>query len=79
MGRFTVNAEGYTVWQAGAAEPKAAANNRPDIESLLGGSELYTGVLSRDDVVPRKPVAAMSYGQRVRIARLWSGHEEFIG
>jgi len=39
----------------------------------------YTGVLSRDDVVPTKPVAAMSYGQRVRISRLWSGHEEFFG
>jgi hypothetical protein len=39
----------------------------------------YTGVLDRNDVVPAKPVAAMSYGQRVRIARIFESHEEFIG
>ena len=26
-----------------------------------------------------KPVAAMSFGGRVRIARLWAGHEDMIG
>jgi len=35
--------------------------------------------LSRNDPVPTKPVAAMSYGGRVRIARLHKSYEEFIG
>ena len=31
------------------------------------------------DEIPHKPVAAMSYGGRVRIGRLYSSFDEFIG
>jgi len=39
----------------------------------------YTGTLSRDDPVPARPIPAMSFGGRVRIARLWAEYESFIG
>ena len=29
--------------------------------------------------MPQKPVAAMSYGQRIRVARIWQSYEELIG
>ena len=41
--------------------------------------EIYTGVLDRQDFVPRKPVAAMAFGGRVRIARLYKDYEDLIG
>ena len=36
-------------------------------------------MLLREEPVPKKPVAAMGCGRRVRIARLFDSHEEFIG
>jgi hypothetical protein len=36
-------------------------------------------VLFRNDEIPKKPVAAMSFGERVRIARLFLSYEEFVG
>jgi asparaginyl-tRNA synthetase len=35
--------------------------------------------LNRDDYVPQKPIASMSYGQRLRVARLYQSHEEILG
>jgi asparaginyl-tRNA synthetase len=39
----------------------------------------FTGTLSRDDFIPSKPVPAMSYGGRVRIARIFDDYETFVG
>ena len=41
--------------------------------------EIYNGVLDRQDFMPRKPVAAMAFGGRVRIARLSKDYEDSIG
>jgi hypothetical protein len=55
--------------------------NRESVKSSLEGNtvEKYTGVLQRDDQVPKKPIASMSFGERVRIARLFLSYEEFVG
>ena len=73
-GRFTVGADGHSGWKG-----SSGAVGRQDVLAGVSTVGEYTGELSRDDVVPTKPVAAMSYGQRVRISRLWNGHEEFLG
>jgi hypothetical protein len=35
-------------------------------------------VLKRDDKVPKKPVAGLSFGERVRIASLHDSHEQYM-
>lgn len=67
-GSFVIGKDNVTRWSA-------AGSVAPTQASTTSGSntfkcEVYTGALDRDDEVPRKPVAAMSYGGRVRIARL---------
>ena len=79
MGTFTVDAEGHTVWKGGASKASSGKPKHSEIISSLSGVGEYTGELLREDPVPAKPVAAMSYGQRVRMARLWESHEEFLG
>ena len=50
---------------------------KPSLEA--NSVEKYTGQLHRNDDVPKKPVASMSFGERVRIARLFLSYEEFVG
>ena len=67
-GSFLVNKQGFSYWSASGASPEASsAASSADPAAV----QPYTGELSRDDIVPQKPVAAMSYGGRVRIARLY--------
>jgi hypothetical protein len=78
-GAFTIDAQGNTVWsgagQAVQAQPSSQIeSNGPSEQHPV---EAYTGTLSRADAIPRKPIASMSYGGRVRIARLHSSWEEF--
>lgn len=78
-GRFFVNAEGFSYFSV-TGKP-AGGQGGDDSSTESGGlniQEIYTGEQCRNDAVPRKPVAAMTYGQRVRIARLHAGYEEFI-
>ena len=85
-GRFLVDSQGRSYWSAtGNSEgPKAPAGGAP-VAAPAGGQDgthkvnAYTGVLDRKDFVPKKPVAAMSFGQRVRISRLYDGWEVFEG
>ena len=72
-GVFTVDSKGFSQWTQGSA-PQSTAGSSP-----VSNIQPYTGELNRDDHVPQKPLAAMSYGQRIRIARLWQSHEEIIG
>jgi len=61
---------------ADGAEQITSKQEAPESEQSLS---TYTGELLRHDPVPKKPVAAMSFGGRVRIARLHDSHEEFLG
>ena len=76
-GKFLVDENNRTYYSASGQGKQGGA-----LEESKGGDshkvEKYSGTLDRDDYIPTKPVAAMSYGQRVRIARLYSGHEEFL-
>jgi hypothetical protein len=74
LGRFIVDKDGKSAWVA--ASSKAVGGGSKVGVSTVGE---YTGTLDRNDPVPSKPIAAMSFGQRVRIARLWAGHESLIG
>ena len=63
---FTVDENGKSVWLGAGAASGAA--------SFSAGPQPITDEMSRDDPVPKKTIAAMSYGQRVRIARIWQSH-----
>ena len=74
-GKFTVDENGNPMWSAsGAGTPSTSESV---VQQSAAGA--YTGKLERNDAVPIKPVAAMSFGQRVRVGRLFESHEEFIG
>ena len=79
QGRSYWSASGKASTDASSGAGSGAAPNRQDVIAGLESPTPYTGELSRDDAVPKKPVAAMSYGQRVRIARLYDSYQEFIG
>lgn len=73
-----MDANGHTVWSAeGSSEAPSTTASAVAVQD--NGPQAYTGVLNRNDAVPQKTVAAMGFGQRVRIARLWQSHEELIG
>ena len=71
--KFLVDSNGRSFW-SGANAP---GPNKPSSEGQ--GPQQLTENYNRDDHVPTKPTAAMSFGQRVRIARIWQSHEELIG
>lgn len=68
-GTFLVDKQGFSYWSASGASTKESGSSN----SASSPAEIqpFTGELSRDDFVPQKPVAAMSYGGRVRIARIY--------
>ena len=66
---FKVNAEGRSVWSGNETDGGSA----PAV-----GPQPVSEKLDRDDPIPTKRVAAMSYGGRVRIARIWQSYEELI-
>ena len=68
-----MDSKGFSQWSTGA--PSQASTQSASVSSV----QPYTGELDRNDNVPQKTVAAMSYGQRIRIARIWQQHEEIIG
>ena len=72
-GVFYVDSKGFSQWSTGST-PKSTTGG-----GSVSSIQAYTGELDRDDNVPQKPIAAMSYGKRIRIARLWQSHEEIIG
>ena len=87
-GRFLVDSAGRSYWSASGKPDKSGGPpvseevKAPAQQEAPGSREgvgKYTGELLRDDPVPKKPVAAMSFGGRVRIARLHDSHEEFLG
>jgi len=79
-GAFTVNAKGFSVWSPNGQQPSGTSGSGSS-SGPAGYDRVsqYTGTLSRDDYVPTKPVAAMSYGGRVRIAKLFDDHSVFMG
>ena len=81
-GEFLVDTDGRSFWStSGSGASKAAADqiNSSSQPAASGWKvEKYTGELSRDDDLVKKPVAAMSFGQRVRIARIFQSYEEFL-
>ena len=77
-GSFTVNAQGFSVWSAsGKTESFSPSTGVSSADA--NRVSVYTGTLNRDDYVPKKPVAAMSYGGRVRIAKLYDDFEGLLG
>ena len=75
-GTFLVDSQGFSFWSSQSLKEGA--------EAAAGSSgpatvQPYTGEMSRDDHVPQKTVAAMSYGKRIRVARLYQSHEEILG
>lgn len=85
-GQFLVDSEGRSYWTSSGDDAPKGGSSTGKIDSgpAQGQGEMYkveeyTGELCRKDPVPLKPVAAMSYGQRVRIGRLYKSHEEFLG
>jgi hypothetical protein len=68
---FGVDEHGKSFW-GGASAANGSA-------SFSAGPQPIADELNRDDAVPSKTVAAMSYGQRVRIARIWQSHKELLG
>jgi hypothetical protein len=75
-GKFMVDKNGYSYWSANG-DTQASDSGAQTGDQFRG--EIYTGVLDRQDFVPRKPVAAMAFGGRVRIARLYKDYEDLIG
>lgn len=79
-GTFMIDANGRSFWSAsgGPGGPMPVDNGSGPAAPGVHSVEKYTGVLGRDDDVPVKPVAAMSYGGRVRIAKLFKSHEDLL-
>ena len=79
-GAMLVDANGFSYWSP-SGKPQGGAGGSAGASEAQGQPrvEQYTGTLNRDDEIPHKPVAAMSYGGRVRIARIYQNYEEFIG
>ena len=77
-GRFVVDSNGKSVWKS-SGQVNSGAGSRGDVLASIQTVGEYTGTLERNDPVPQKPIAAMSFGQRVRISRLWAEHASFIG
>ena len=78
-GQFLVDAEGRSFWSTSASGSAVGGGSQG--KPATGGQhqvEVYTGELCRTEDPQVKPVAAMSYGGRVRIARLHQSHEEFL-
>ena len=76
-GEFIVNARGFSEWKprGGAGAPAGGGGGA----SVTDSQVLPCGdAIDRKDPIPFKPVAPMGYGQRVRVARLWQSHEEFL-
>jgi hypothetical protein len=79
-GSFKVDKNGATYWApSGHVAPVNASSGPTESSDGLHQVEVYTGTLERKDIIPTKPVPAMSYGCRVRIARLYKDYSEFIG
>ena len=76
-GSFAVDENGRPYWSA--AGSSTASTQGGASTQIVSAAGAYTGKLERNDAVPIKPVAAMSFGQRVRVGRLFESHEEFIG
>ena len=76
MDSFKVTADGTSFWSGPGGSGAGGASTAASVSS---GPQPITEKLNRDDNIPVKPVAAMSYGGRVRITRLWQSHEELIG
>ena len=74
VGKFIVDKDGISVWIGGAGKGATGAVDRRNVLASVSTVGEYTGVLERNDPVPQKPIAAMSFGQRVRIERLWAGY-----
>lgn len=79
-GKFLIDSQGRTYWAGNGEEKKGdAPSTRQATQSAMEKKvEGYTGEMSRDDPVPFRPVATMSYGQRVRVARIYESHTEFL-
>ena len=73
---FGVDSKGFSQFAAGSSAQSTSGSAGSGPVSAI---QPYTGELNRDDHVPQKPVAAMSYGQRIRVARIWQSYEEIIG
>ena len=71
--QFLVDTNGRSYWSG------ANSSNKQQSQGGSSGPQEVTEKYNRDDFVPTKPIAAMSFGQRVRIARIWESHEELIG
>lgn len=69
--QFLIDTNGRSFW--------SGANSKPSGGSSSSGPQEVGDDYNRDDHVPTKPIAAMSFGQRVRIARIWESYEELIG
>lgn len=76
-GAFVIDKNNVTIWSPTGQIPDETTNSSSANESYK--CEKYTGQLDRNDFVPKKPVPSMSYGGRVRIARLYQSYEEFVG
>ena len=76
QGTFQVDQDNNSVWTPKGAAPQKQTSQAPQ---GLHPVEVFTGSLNREDPVPTKPIAAMSFGQRVRIARLFLDHKDFLG
>jgi hypothetical protein len=77
-GAFLIDSQNCTYWSS-TGKPTESKTEESKSSSSSYKVEEYSGALNRADEIPRKPVAAMAYGQRVRIARIYQGFEEFIG
>mmetsp|Transcript_3432 Transcript_3432/g.5141 ORF Transcript_3432/g.5141 Transcript_3432/m.5141 type:complete len:154 (+) Transcript_3432:27-488(+) len=78
-GVYTINAKGFAEIKHGQSASTAASDKPSAGSAGYDRVSEYTGTLNRDDFVPHKPVASMSYGQRVRVAKLFEEHESLLG
>lgn len=76
-GAIVVDKDNVSHWSATGEAPSGQSTATTAADDFR--VEKYTGKLDREDTVPRKPVASMGCGGRVRIARLFQNYEEFIG
>ena len=61
---FKLDADGRSIWTGKNGSGASTASGS-------SGPQAVTDELDRNDPIPKKTIAAMSYGSRVRIARLW--------
>lgn len=77
-GQFLIDETGRSFWSTSGKQETQIDSSDKGQSGGMNSVEVYTGVLSRNDDIPVKPVAAMSYGARVRVAKIYKSHEEFL-